>query len=179
MLYQIACSALNGLQNLINCKGKYLSDTILCFIMVFTCIEFCVVQKREFYWVKCKQILGYENCHLYHFVFRLTGLHDKHMVNICRKLQFDSNQCLFCQIVELEKRQSGSEQVAALQTELQQLTERLERVQLDNQDKQDVSSQTPIYLVIVFNSDCVWICKRKQLFSSLNVLQLYCRKLIS
>lgn len=75
------------------------------------------------------------------------------MVNISRYLQFDSNQHLFCQIVELEKRQSGSEQVAALQTELQQLTERLERVQLDNQDKQDVSSQTPFYLVIVFNSD--------------------------
>lgn len=75
------------------------------------------------------------------------------MVNICRHLQFDSYQHLFCQIVELEKRQSGSEQVAALQTELQQLTERLERVQLDNQDKQDVSSQTPIYLVIVFNAD--------------------------
>lgn len=44
-------------------------------------------------------------------------------------------------IVELEKRQSGSEQVAALQTELQQLTERLERVQLDNQDKQDEINQ--------------------------------------
>jgi hypothetical protein len=48
--------------------------------------------------------------------------------------------------VELEKRQSGSEQVAALQTELQQLTERLERVQLDNQDKQDVSTASHIGL---------------------------------
>lgn len=103
--------------------------------------------------MKCKQVLVYENFHLYHFVFCLTGLYNKHMVNICRYLQFDSNQHLFCQILELEKRQSGSEQVAALQTELQQLTERLERVQLDNQDKQDVSSQTPFYLVIVFNSD--------------------------
>lgn len=49
--------------------------------------------------------------------------------------------------MELEKRQSGSEQVAALQTELQQLTERLERVQLDNQDKQDVSSKTPKHML--------------------------------
>jgi len=49
-------------------------------------------------------------------------------------------------IVELEKRQSGSEQVAALQTELQQLTERLERVQLDNQDKQDEINQLSLRL---------------------------------
>ncbi|XP_048738279.2 homer protein homolog 2-like isoform X6 [Ostrea edulis] len=49
-------------------------------------------------------------------------------------------------IVELEKRQSGSEQVAALQTELQQLTERLERVQLDNQDKQDEINQLGLRL---------------------------------
>ncbi|KAK3098752.1 hypothetical protein FSP39_022727 [Pinctada imbricata] len=40
-------------------------------------------------------------------------------------------------VAELEKRQSGSEQVAALQAELQQLTERLERVQLEKQDKQE------------------------------------------
>ena len=45
---------------------------------------------------------------------------------------------LYKQVAELEKRQSGSEQVAALQAELQQLTERLERVQLEKQDKQEV-----------------------------------------
>ena len=43
------------------------------------------------------------------------------------------------QVVEMEKQQNNSEQIGALQTELQQLTERLEKVQLESQDKTDVS----------------------------------------
>ena len=39
----------------------------------------------------------------------------------------------------MEKQQNNSEQIGALQTELQQLTERLEKVQLESQDKTDVS----------------------------------------
>ena len=43
------------------------------------------------------------------------------------------------QVLEMEKQQNNSEQIGALQTELQQLTERLEKVQLESQDKTDVS----------------------------------------
>ena len=39
----------------------------------------------------------------------------------------------------MEKQQNNSEQIGALQTELQQLTERLEKVQIESQDKSDVS----------------------------------------
>lgn len=45
---------------------------------------------------------------------------------------------LLNQIAEMERQQTSPDQVLALQGELQQLTERLERVQLENQDKQDV-----------------------------------------
>ena len=50
------------------------------------------------------------------------------------------NLCSFYQLGEMEKNQSSSEQVGILQGELAQLTERLERVQLDNQDKQEVNT---------------------------------------
>ena len=39
----------------------------------------------------------------------------------------------------MEIQQNNSEQIGASQTELQQLTERLENVQLENQDETDVS----------------------------------------
>lgn len=47
--------------------------------------------------------------------------------------------CFLLKVVEMEKQQNNTEQIGALQTELQQLTERLERVQLESQDKSDVS----------------------------------------
>ncbi|XP_052100481.1 homer protein homolog 2-like isoform X5 [Mytilus californianus] len=44
-------------------------------------------------------------------------------------------------VVEMEKQQNNSEQIGALQTELQQLTERLEKVQIESQDKSDEINQ--------------------------------------
>lgn len=49
----------------------------------------------------------------------------------------------------MEKQQNNSEQIGALQTELQQLTERLEKVQIESQDKSDVSHINKNFMIFV------------------------------